>query len=325
MAKKRKKYLSKGENISKLLFSFLILIVFSSIFGQSIYVQFKQVDNVVFAADVGFGYGGGGGNFYGPPPPTPPPPPPPAPLPPPPPPDPLPTPLPPAPLPPPPAPIICNVRPKIKSISPTSVIAGEANFTLTIDGTGFMPSSVVKINDLKREAEYISEKEMTVLVLAEDIAEAGTSEITVSNPKAGGGTSNSETLTSVNPMPTITSISPTSVKKGSLDFSLTVNGTGFVSSSFITWDGLTIFKTIYNNSTNQLRGVVPSSAIKSPGTHKIAVVNPVPGGEKTSNIQIFTVDKTPITAWINWEIIRQLIIILLVLIAVVLFIIERRI
>ena len=317
MIKKRKKYFNREENISKVLFSILILIVFSLIINPPIY-SISQIENA-------WGYGGGGGNSYIPTPPTPPPPPPPAPLPPP------PAPLPPPPPPPEPlpapAPTVMRKCPYVTIISPALITAGGPDFTLIVNGKYFIPESVVKINNSKRETQYVSEKKLTVSIPRADILAAGTLKITVYSPKPNGMTSNSKILTVDNPSPTITSISPTSRTMGGSDFTLTVDGTGFISSSTITWDGFDVFPTSYNTAF-QLKGVVPSSAIASSGTHNITITNPIPGGGM-SNTQKFTVFNSsttlrPAVALINQKVIQQIIVILLVLIALTLFIIERR-
>src|SRR5205807_2283293 len=66
---------------------------------------------------------------------------------------------------------------------------------------------------------------------------AGTFSVTISATNASGTGSATLTLTINNPVPTITSISPTSTTAGSAQFTLTVNGTKFVSSSTVNWNG----------------------------------------------------------------------------------------
>ena len=53
------KQFSKEKTISKLIFSFVMLAVFASIFGPSIYTQFTEKISFVFAAEVGYGGSGG--------------------------------------------------------------------------------------------------------------------------------------------------------------------------------------------------------------------------------------------------------------------------
>ncbi len=100
------------------------------------------------------------------------------------------------------------------------------------------------------------------------------------------GDSHSLGLSTINPAPTITSISPTSKTAGQPAFTLTVNGTNFVAGSKVEWSGSTL-TTTYVSST-KLTASVPASKIAAAGTAGITVFNPAPGGG-TSNGKTFTI------------------------------------
>src|SRR5438874_2186 len=119
---------------------------------------------------------------------------------------------------------------------------------------------------------------------------AGTYSVTISATNAGGTGSATLTLTITNPVPTITSISPTSIAAGSADFILTVNGTNFVSTSTVNWNGAPLATSFV--SSTQLAATVPASLVATAGTASITVVNPSPGGG-TSSAQTFTIPNTP--------------------------------
>ena len=181
---------------------------------------------------------------------------------------------------------ILNPVPTTTSITPDSVIAGGASFTLTINGTNFVAGSVVNFNGSARSTTFSSSTELTATINASDIAVAGTASITVVNSAPGGGTSNSQTLTIDNPAPTTTSISPTSTTAGGSSFTLTVDGTNFVTSSVVDWNGSSRATTF--SSSTELTATINASDIAVAGTASITVVNPVPGGG-TSNVQTFTI------------------------------------
>ena len=64
--------------------------------------------------------------------------------------------------------------------------------------------------------------------------------MTVVTPAPGGGTSNSVTFTisaPANPVPTLTSLAPTSTAGRGAGFTLTVNGSNFVGTSEVRWNG----------------------------------------------------------------------------------------
>ena len=88
----------------------------------------------------------------------------------------------------------------------------------------------------------------------------------------GGGTP----PPSGNPVPTLTSISPTSTLVGSPEFTLTANGSNFISSSVVRWGGAN--RTTTFGSSTQLTATIPASDLVTAGTVQVTVLNPSPGG-----------------------------------------------
>src|SRR5438309_2065283 len=82
-----------------------------------------------------------------------------------------------------------NPVPFISSVTPTSTPSGSAGSTLTVNGSNFVPGSVVNINGSPRSTTYISPSQLTVSIPASDFTYVGTPNITVTNPAPGGGTS----------------------------------------------------------------------------------------------------------------------------------------
>jgi FG-GAP-like repeat/Abnormal spindle-like microcephaly-assoc'd, ASPM-SPD-2-Hydin/FG-GAP repeat len=73
---------------------------------------------------------------------------------------------------------------------PDATAPGGAGFTLTVNGTGFVPSSVVDWNGSARPTTFVNNSQLTAAIPAADIATAGTAWVTVINPAPGGGASN---------------------------------------------------------------------------------------------------------------------------------------
>ena len=90
-----------------------------------------------------------------------------------------------------------------------------------------------------------------------------------------------------NPVPVISSLSPAFASAGGGQFSLTITGSGFVSSSTVYW-GTTALSTQYTSST-VLTVQVPAADFSSAGITPITVKSPAPGGG-TSNTFQFAVD-----------------------------------
>ena len=181
-----------------------------------------------------------------------------------------------------------NLVPTITTISPTSKIVKQQAFTLTVNGTNFVAGSKVNFNGSPRTTTYVSATQLTATITAADIASAGTASVTVFNPTPGGGTSNAQTFTINNPVPTTTSLSPTSKTAGDAAFTLTVNGTNFVAGSIVRWNGTGRTTTYVSNI--KLTAAIPASDITSVGTANVTVFNPTPGGG-TSNIRTFTTNQ----------------------------------
>jgi len=94
---------------------------------------------------------------------------------------------------------------------PTSATPGGAQFTLTVNGTGFVSGAVANWNGHPRTTAFVNTSQLTVTIPATDIATAGTAVVTVSNP--GGSISPPALFDITNPMSTVgyTRVSTTSV------------------------------------------------------------------------------------------------------------------
>jgi hypothetical protein len=85
--------------------------------------------------------------------------------------------------------------PTASSLSPSSIAAGSADFTLSVRGTGFNRTSIVSWNGSDRTTTFISDTELRITVPAADIAASGTASLSVLTPAPGGGTSGALTFT----------------------------------------------------------------------------------------------------------------------------------
>lgn len=99
-----------------------------------------------------------------------------------------------------------------------------------------------------------------------------------------------------NPVPTTTSISPSSKTAGDNSFTMTVNGTNFVSGSVVKFNGSNRATTFV--SSTQLTASIQATDAATAGTYPITVFNPAPGGG-TSNSQTFTVNAANSAPTIN--------------------------
>jgi len=179
-----------------------------------------------------------------------------------------------------------NPMPVISSLAPVAATAGELGLTLTVNGSNFVTGSKVRWNGTDRVTSFVSSTQIKATILVADLVSAATVSITVFNPTPGGGTSGSQAFTISNAVPVITSLTPISIGAGSTGFSLTVRGSGFVSTSKVRWNGGDI--TTRFVSSTELTGTVAATAIAQPGTVNVTVYSGGPGGG-TSSAQTFTI------------------------------------
>jgi hypothetical protein len=80
-------------------------------------------------------------------------------------------------------------------LMPDATAPGGPQFTLTLNGTGFVSTSVVNWNGSALATQFVSQSQLTATVPAANIATASTGWVTVVNPAPGGGTSNTAFFT----------------------------------------------------------------------------------------------------------------------------------
>jgi hypothetical protein len=85
--------------------------------------------------------------------------------------------------------------PVISTLSPNTIAAGGAAFTLTVNGSNFVSSSVVDWNGAALQTTYGSATRLSAQVPAADIGSSGTANVTVANGSGAGGTSAAASFT----------------------------------------------------------------------------------------------------------------------------------
>jgi hypothetical protein len=127
---------------------------------------------------------------------------------------------------------------------------------------------------------------LTAAIPASSIANGGTANVTVVNPSPGGGSTTPLTFTVENPVPTLLLLTPSSAVAGTSAFTLTLDGSGFVPSSVVQWNGTARTTTFLSGA--RLRAAITASDIATPTTVPVTVFNPTPVGG-TSNDLTFTI------------------------------------
>lgn len=179
--------------------------------------------------------------------------------------------------------------PSISSFSPANATAGGAGFTLTVNGANFAVGDFITWNGSQLVTTFVTSSQLTAPITAADIASPGFASVSV-----GTGNSKIASLSLAysitgpnNPSPSISSLSPSSAKAGTSDLEVTVQGSGFVSSSVVEWNAVPLATAFLSSS--QLVALIPAADLAASGSADITVTTPAPGGG-TSGSQTFTIN-----------------------------------
>lgn len=112
---------------------------------------------------------------------------------------------------------------------------------------------------------------------------------------ASGAASASFNLTNLNPVPTLSSLSPASVVAGSGGFTLTLTGTGFVPGMQVTWSGQANLPATVSLPTSATVNV-PAGYVAFAGTPLVGVSNPAPGGGASGTLTFTITPSTVVTS-----------------------------
>lgn len=181
--------------------------------------------------------------------------------------------------------------PVVTSISPASVLAGSSAFTLTVNGSGFIASSVIQVGGTAESTAYVSASQLTAAVSASQIVNGAELVILVLNGtiSSSGAAVNLEVD---NPVPAISSLSPASEIAGvSSPAPVVVTGTGFDASTVIDVNG-TARATSFTSST-QVSVTLTAADVASAGNLSLTAVNPTPGGGTSTAAALAIAAATP--------------------------------
>jgi len=130
---------------------------------------------------------------------------------------------------------------------------------------------------------------LIVITAAVLVSLAGCSGISGNSGNSGSMGGGNPNPVSGSQNPAISSITPQNATVGGAGFTLTVNGSGFVSTSAITWNGVNLTTA---GSSTQLTATVPTADLAAVGLAQITVVNPAPNGGTSSPVG-FIINGTP--------------------------------
>jgi hypothetical protein len=180
--------------------------------------------------------------------------------------------------------------PATTRLIPDRALVGGAPFVLTIEGRDFLPTSVVHWDGGARPTTYRSPTQLEIAVSSMDLQQAGTVSLTVRTAGPGGGNSNPVILTILNPAPTLSAITPSIGYVGGETIAIRVDGTGFVSTTKVLWNGVALATTFV--SSTRLQAQVAASELLVEGRALLTVQSPAPGGGISSVLE-FRIEPPP--------------------------------
>jgi hypothetical protein len=210
-----------------------------------------------------------------------------------------------------------NTGAVISSLSPPNINAGGSDLTLTVNGGGFVAKTVVLWNGSKLVTTLKTDSSgnvltVTAVVPAALTAKSGTASVQTLSPHSGAGNnglSNSIAFLIFpppNPVPTVSTVTPSCMVAGSGSFPITIAGTNFLPASDpsggsqVNWNTSTqtTLPIVGSISSTQIQATVSASLVKNQGTAVVTVFNPpVPnspsgGGGTSPNGPTFTIQPT---------------------------------
>ncbi len=167
--------------------------------------------------------------------------------------------------------------PAISSINPAKVPAGSSALTLTVNGSGFLSTSVVQVNGTAETTTYVSSTQSTAIVPANQLASAAELTVVVSNGSINSGSGTPTNLEVDNPTPQLTAISPFGATTGDPATTITVTGSSFVQGAQVVWNGTPLSTTVV--SSTGVTAQIPASDLTTASTVSVQVQNPSPAVE----------------------------------------------
>jgi hypothetical protein len=184
-----------------------------------------------------------------------------------------------------------NPAPTVTAVTPSAVVEGAAATAITVTGTNFVNGARITAAGVAQTTTFTSATELRATLAATLLASPRTIAIGVTNPTPGGGPSATTVPFTVdpksNPAPTVTAVSPNSVAAGAGGLPVTITGTGFVSTSSVTFGGTGLTGATIRSAT-EIAVTIPAARFATAGSFPIVVTNPAPGGGASSPVN-FTV------------------------------------
>lgn len=160
-------------------------------------------------------------------------------------------------------------QPAVSSLGATQTFAGQPLYVLRVNGAGFIPASVVRVNGAPVQTAFVNTGALDATLTEAHLRTAGTLAVTVVNNPPGGGTSTPMNFQVVVGTPEITLLPSAGATAGGPGFTLYVHGRGFVEGAVVRWNGAD--RTTQYLSGTRLSATLSAADVAAAGTAQVTV------------------------------------------------------
>lgn len=182
---------------------------------------------------------------------------------------------------------IVAFKPFIDELLPASATVGQSSVILSVVGQGFRSGAVVSWDGVDRPTAVMNPGRLAIVLDAADLAVGGNHTVRVHLQSAPFDSSPPQQFTVQNPRPTIVATAPRFSSVGHADFTLVVNGTGFVPGAVLRWNDAARPTTFV--SPTRLTAAIPAGDVVTAGAATLQIQNPDPA-EALSLPRPFAID-----------------------------------
>ena len=195
-----------------------------------------------------------------------------------------------------------QTAPMITALAPATVTVGNPAFQLVVTGSNFLPSATVQWNGSAIPTTFGSPTQLTAQVTAAQVAAANSLPVTVVNDPAAGGASNAVSFTVLTqtpllPVPTLSSLSPTSVAENAQGVLLTINGANFTATTWVSYNGVLVQPTSFSPTRLTVSSINTNFPVGS--TVNVAVTDPASGNLLSNALPLAITTPAPVLSSIS--------------------------
>lgn len=176
---------------------------------------------------------------------------------------------------------VLQPTPQLVSVSTSTFVTGSPTSTVVLSGSSFTTASVIYLNGVTVPTTYLSAQSLSFQMVSAYLTGPGTFQLQVRNGNFISGILQIQLL---NPVPTLTSVSPAVVIAGAPNFTLTVTGSSVTSSSTLLINGASHSFFITDGTTGTVS--VKAAEVANIGSVDVVLVSPTPGGGNSPPLQL---------------------------------------